>query len=241
MFNSFSIVRKMKIPRLVEDVINVLFPAECHLCGCHLSPHERFLCTPCIETLPRTGYHRNLRNPMEQRFAGQFRFEGATGHFFYSRDSQLSKLIQDMKYRNFPAIGDMMGKIAGQELYISGFLSDIEIIVPLPMHFFKKARRGYNQVDNIARGISEATGLKYLDALKMTRGRKTQTSLSGAERITNAESLFQVRKDVDLNKKGVLLVDDICTTGATLGSAAKTLAETFPEIRLYLFALAVTF
>lgn len=224
-----------------NDIINLFFPAECHLCGNELSPGENFVCNPCIESLPRTGYHRNKRNPMEERFAGQFPFEFATGHFFYSKESSLAQLIQDMKYRNFPSIGNKMGKIAGKELYISGFLNDIDILVPLPMHFFKQAKRGYNQVDNIAQGISEATGIPVLKALKMTRPRKTQTSLSQSQRLENVKGLFATRPNIDLNDKGVLLVDDICTTGATIGSAALALTSSFPQIRLSLFSLAVTF
>ena len=229
------------IKNWIDGLLNLLYPSECHLCGNALSPQERFICTPCIETLPRTGYHRNLRNPMEERFAGHFPFVAATGHFFYSRDSSLAQLIQDMKYRNFPSIGDKMGEIAGRELYISGFLNDIDVIVPVPMHFFKQAKRGYNQVDNIAKGISKASGIPVLNALKMIRQRKTQTALSGIERLANAEGLFQPRHNIDLENKGVLLVDDICTTGATLGSAALSLTNAFPSIRLFLFSLAVTF
>ena len=225
----------------IKDILNLIYPAECHLCGNMLSPNERFICQPCIETLPRTGYHRFLRNPMEERFAGHFPFVAATGHFFYSKDSSLSRLIQDMKYRSFPSIGNKLGEIAGQDLYSTGFLSDIDVIVPLPMHFFKKAKRGYNQTDHIAAGISQATGIPLYNALKMTRLRKTQTSLSRTKRLTNVESLFAVNPGTNLNERGVLLVDDICTTGATIGAAAKTLADTFPKIRLYLFALAVTF
>ena len=225
----------------VNDIINLFFPAECHLCGNPLSPHERFVCTPCIDSLPRTGYHRHKRNPMEERFAGQFPFEAATGHFFYSRDSSLAQLIQDMKYRNFPSIGNKMGAIAGKELYMSGFLNEVDLIVPLPMHFLKQARRGYNQTDHIAKGISEATGIEVCKALKMVRRRKTQTSLTGRERLGNAQNLFKADSRLDLNGKGVMLVDDICTTGATLGSAARELVEAFPKIRLYLFTLGVAF
>ena len=178
---------------------------------------------------------------MEERFAGQFPFVAATGHFFYSRDSSLAQLIQDMKYRNFPSIGNKLGELSGRELYISGFLNDIEYIVPVPMHFLKQAKRGYNQVDHIAKGIGKSSGIKVEQALKMTRRRETQTSLSRTQRLSNAQSLFETRTKINLNNKGVLLVDDICTTGATLGSAAKTLTDTFPDIRLYLFALAITF
>lgn len=231
----------MKIKSWLDDVLNLFYPAECHLCGNPLSPHERFICTPCIETLPRTGYHNDLRNPMVEKFAGQFPFVSATGHFFYTRESSLAQLIQDMKYRNFPSIGNKLGAIAGEELYMSGFLSDVEVLVPVPMHYFKKARRGYNQSERISRGIGEATGLPVQDILKMIRTRKTQTALSGEERMRNAENLFKVKPGMDIDGKGVLLVDDICTTGATLGSAAKVLTERFPGIKLYLFTLGVSF
>lgn len=224
-----------------SDIINLIYPSECHICGGVLAPHEKFICTSCIESLPRTGYHRNPGNPMEERFAGHFPFVAATGHFFYSKDSSLSQLIQDMKYRNFPSIGNKMGMIAGEELFISGFLSDIDLVVPVPMYFYKKALRGYNQTDRIAKGICKATGLEFLDALKMTRQRKTQTALGKVERMKNAVGLFAPKKGVDLKNKGVLLVDDICTTGATLGGAAKSITDAFPGVRLYLFTLGVTF
>ena len=178
---------------------------------------------------------------MEEKFAGHFPFIAATGHFFYSKDSSLSQLIQDMKYRNFPSIGDKMGEIAGKELFISGFLQDVDVIVPLPMHFWKQARRGYNQTDHIAAGISKATGVPVQSILKMVHTRKTQTMLSRSERLANASNLFAVRKKApDLNDKGVLLVDDICTTGATMSSAAKTLTDAYPGMRLYLFSMGVT-
>lgn len=229
------------IRRWLDDIINLVYPSQCHVCGNTLSPGERFICCPCIETLPRTGYHRNLRNPMEERFAGHFPFNLATGHFFYSRDSSLSQLIQDMKYRNFPSIGNKLGEIAGKELYISGFLNDIDFIVPLPMHFIKQARRGYNQTDRIAEGLSKSSGLPVIKALKMIRQRKTQTSLTQVQRLQNAKSLFEVKKGIALNGKNVLLVDDICTTGATMGSAAKTLTDAFPSMKLNLFSLGITF
>lgn len=225
----------------IYDILNLVYPKECHLCGNPLSANENFICNPCEETLPRTGYHRKPGNPMEERIAGQFPFIAATGHFFYSKDSAFSQLIQDMKYRNFPSIGTKLGEISGKELFISGFLSDVEVIIPVPMHFVKKAKRGYNQVDYIAKGISRATGLPVKDALKMQRRRKTQTSLSRRERLDNTKDIFIIRKGCDLEAKSVLLVDDICTTGATIGAAAKCLKEAFPNIKLYLFTLGVTF
>lgn len=225
----------------IKDILNLFYPSQCHLCGNNLAPHERFICCPCIDSLPRTGYHRQAGNPMEERFAGQFPFVAATGHFFYSRDSSLSQLIQDMKYRHFPSIGNKLGEIAGAELYTSGFLNDIEYIVPLPMHYLKQARRGYNQAERISRGLSEASGIRVVNELKMVRQRKTQTSLSREERINNAVNLFAAKGLEDFNNRGVLLVDDICTTGATMGAAAQVLTASYPQIKLSLFTIGITF
>lgn len=225
----------------LRDIINVFFPAVCHICERRLAPHERFVCTHCLQSLPRTGYHRVRMNPMEERFAGHFPFVAATGHFFYSKDSSLANLIQDMKYRNFPSIGVMLGELAGKELYSAGFLSDIDCIIPVPMHFYKQAKRGYNQAARVAEGIGRTVSIGVTDALLMTRTRKTQTSLSRKLRLKNAENLFEVKKGYDLNQKSILLVDDVCTTGATISSAAKTLTDSFPDCRLYLFSLGITF
>lgn len=225
----------------INDLLNVIFPATCHICGNPLAPHERFACTHCILKLPRTGYHRMKMNPMEERFAGHFPFVKATGHFFYSPDSSLSILIQDMKYRHFPSIGIMLGEMVGRELYSTGFLSDIDYIVPVPMHFIKEARRGYNQTDYIARGLSSATDIPWLKVLKMTRRRITQTALSRVERISNADNLFEGKTKKDLNGKGILVVDDVCTTGATIGAAAIAIMKRWPEANVSLLSIGVTF
>lgn len=225
----------------IQDIINFLFPAVCHVCDTKLAPHEKFVCTGCLSSLPRTGFHRITLNPMEERFAGQFPFERGTGLFFYSRGSALSTIVQDMKYRHFPAIGDMLGRTAAKELFSTGFFNDIEAVTYVPMHWFKQAQRGYNQAFRIARGISEEIDCPVVDALRMTRQRKTQTRLSVTERIKNAENLFAPIEKIDLTGKNVLLVDDICTTGTTLGSAAKCLTDRWPGIKLTLLAIGVTF
>lgn len=77
-------------------------------------------------------------NPMEQRFAGIFPFERGSGHFFYAGDSDLSVLMHDLKYRHYKGLAEEMGKIVAQELITTPFLSDIDMILPIPMHFLKK-------------------------------------------------------------------------------------------------------
>ncbi|MDE6298411.1 MAG: ComF family protein, partial [Muribaculaceae bacterium] len=200
-----------------------------------------FVCTRCLADLPRSGYHRRRLNPMEERFAGHFPFVRATGHFLYARGSGLSQLFQDMKYRRFPKIGEMLGSIVASELYPTGFFSDIDLILPMPMHFFKQMRRGYNQTHHIAAGISKVTEIPVDLSLRATRAHRTQTSLSREERLLNTSGIFSLKNPEALEGKGILLLDDVCTTGATISEAATVVTEAAPGCRLYILTIGVTF
>lgn len=231
----------MRLPEWACELADYIFPRVCHLCDATLSPHERFVCTECIGKLPRTRYHSLDFNPMEERFAGIFPFTRATGHFFYSRGSGLSQLIQDMKYRNFPGIGERLGETAGVELFSTGFFDGIDMIVPVPMHFMKKARRGYNQTDHIAAGVGRASGITVAFPLKAARPHKTQTAMTLEQRRQNIDGTFRLTDPDSVRDKGVLLVDDVCTTGSTLTAAAETILAEEPTARLSMLTIGVTF
>ncbi len=224
----------------LADLLDFIFPRRCHLCGCNLPQGRRFICHNCLQEIPRSGYHRRPLNPMEERFAGIFPFERATGLFLYSAGSPLSSLIQDMKYRRFPDIGNLLGATAGSELFSTGFFDGIDIILPIPMHFLKRLRRGYNQTDHIAEGISSATGIAVSHTLRAVRGHRTQTALSREERLKNTSGLFQVKDPQAVEQKHVLLVDDICTTGSTIISAAEAVWQARPAA-LSILTIGVTF
>lgn len=231
----------MSILHWGTDLLNFIFPPRCHICDNNLAPNERFICTGCLTKLPRSGYHRRHLNPMEERFAGHFPFVRATGHFLYARGSELSQLFQDMKYRGFPKIGELLGSTVATELYPTGFFSEIDLILPVPMHFFKQMHRGYNQTHHIAAGISKVTKLPVDLSLQATRAHRTQTSLSGEERLANTSGIFALKNPQLLEGKGILLIDDVCTTGATISEAATVVTNAVGNCRLYILTIGVTF
>ncbi|MDE5793776.1 MAG: ComF family protein [Muribaculaceae bacterium] len=228
------------MPSLLSDIADFFMPRTCHLCGCTLRDTERVFCVRCIETLPRSLYHLMPMNPMERRFAGLVPFVRATGHFIYSRNSELAAAIHDMKYRQFPSVGKRLGEIVGEELNMAGFFDGADCIAAVPMHWWKKAKRGYNQTDYIAEGLSQASGLPIVNAIKATRVHKTQTAMTLQQRLENLAGTFSVIDTVSLHGKGVVLVDDVCTTGSTLRSLAEEIATAVPDCRLYLLSLCVT-
>lgn len=231
----------MRIPDTLVSIFDVLLPRTCHICGNPLTPGIKFICEPCRARLPRTNFHRLADNAMERRFMGRFPFERAAGHFFYSRDSDLSELIQDIKYRRFPGIARELGRIVGTELAVTPFLSGTDIILPVPLHWRKMASRGYNQSRHFAKGLSEVVSIAVGDNLFATRNHRTQTALSLEQRRRNTSGVFGIKRPDELDKKGILLVDDVCTTGATLSSAAEAIIKAAPEARLSILTIGVTF
>lgn len=225
---------------MIKEICDFFLPRTCHLCGCTLQDSEDEICVRCIETLPRSRYHLMENNPMERRFAGSVPFVRATGHFIYSRNSELANAIHDMKYRQFPSVGRRLGEIVGSELNMTGFFDGADLVAGVPMHWLKRAKRGYNQADYIAEGIASGAGLKTADVLVATRRHKTQTSMTLEQRQANLAGSFEVKSPEILSGKGLVIVDDVCTTGSTMRTLAAKVAESVPDCRIYMVSLCVT-
>lgn len=225
---------------LFSVILDAVWPRRCSLCGSELMHGERFICGACVEELPRTNYHWREMNPMAERFAGLVPFERATGHFFYTREGAFASLVQDFKYRSMPDLAVTVGEIAGRELLMAGFFYQIDAIVAVPMHYLKRWRRGYNQAERIACGISGVTGIPVVNVLKARRPHATQTAKTSEERRRNVGGAFKVTDPSQIEGKHVLLVDDICTTGATLTEAAWVLLGSVEKMRISLLTIGVT-
>jgi len=224
---------------LWDDVISLLFPRLCYACGNHLLRNEKLICTECIVLIPRTKYHLEAGNPVEQLFWGRCRLEKAAAFSFYNRDSRIRKLIHALKYKGIKEIGLDLGKIYGASLKGSDFLKGIDLIIPVPLHPSKKRVRGFNQSEIIARGLSEATGLPVdYTSLQRVTVSETQTRRSRFERWVNVEGIFSISDFSKIPGKHVLLVDDVITTGSTIESCSNELLK-LEGVKVSAAALAV--
>jgi ComF family protein len=113
----------------------------------------------------------------------------------------------------------------GLSLSQHGFSELWDVLVAVPLHPLKKARRGYNQSECFARGLSQSLGIPVQELLERRKNTDTQTNKSRLERLNNVEQVFVLAKGYHASGLRVLLVDDILTTGATLCSAAQVLLE----------------
>jgi ComF family protein len=224
---------------LWDEFISLLFPRLCYACGEHLMKNEKIICTLCYVSIPRTNYHHSPDNPVEQLFWGRCRITRAAAFSFYGKGSKIRKLIHNLKYKGIKEIGEELGKIYGNNLKCSDFLTDIDLIIPVPLHPSRQKKRGFNQSEVISKGIAEVTGLIIdCDSLRRAELSDTQTKRSRYERWINVEGIFEVSHSENLAGKHILLVDDVITTGSTIDACAGELLK-IEGVRVSAVALAV--
>ena len=138
-------------------------------------------------------------------------------------DGRMRHAIHNFKYRGLAALADPLGDALG-----SFWLASPEAthaVAPVPLHPQRQCERGYNQAELLARRVGRRTGLPvYPGALRRVRATAVQMTLGAEERRANVADAFQSGSDL-LRGAAVLLIDDVCTTGATLDACALALKE----------------
>ncbi len=209
-----------------QSLLHLFYPSLCEGCQSPLIGSEWVLCLACESQLPETGYHHIAENDTVMRFAGRVPLTSGTSLAWFTADGLMQHLIHGLKYNKKKETGLYLGNLLGQRIAEAGWPEPPEIIIPVPLHPAKEAKRGYNQSDLIARGIAEAIGAKVgKDILVRARKTESQTNKSRTERVKNMENAFQLKNPSAIAGKHLLLVDDVLTTGATLEACATALMK----------------
>ena len=222
-------------------ILDFISPRLCDVCGRRLSPTERSLCSVCLLHLPRTTYQFTPEdNPMAQLFWHLIPIERAAALIFYEPHSEIAQLVYAMKYRNRPDIGEDMGRLMANEMQIAHFFDGIDMLLPVPLSRKRLKQRGYNQSEELARGISDVLHLPIVtNAVRRKHFIQSQTQLNRYERQENVMDMFELHDDRQLKGHHVLLIDDICTTGSTLMACAESLRH-IEGIQLSILTLGFT-
>ncbi|MCF8459501.1 MAG: ComF family protein [Flavobacteriales bacterium] len=220
-------------------MIGLFYPRICGGCDAHLRKHEQNVCINCLQRLPKTYYWDYKENPIEQLFWGKIKVDAACGFLHFGKDSTVQQLMHRFKYKSKTGIGHELGRQFAIILRDNQWFIDVDVIVPIPLHPSKQLRRGYNQSDYFAEGISEVYDVPARShAMIRMVATDSQTRKSRFDRSENVEEVFRI-SDVDaIRGKNVLLVDDVVTTGATLEAAGNRLLEA-GAAKLYIAVIAV--
>lgn len=211
----------------------------CPICQTTLAPHEESICTRCAADMPRTRYHLWPDNPMERRLWGRFPLVRATALMHYQRGSSYAQLVWMLKYKGRRDLGPALGRRMARELRSSTFFDDIDLLLPVPLHWRRQWQRSYNQSYLLAKGIAQVTGLP-IDTRSLQRVHFTtaQARHAGMSRWNNVSGKFRLRHPGALAGRHVLLIDDVMTTGSTLTACADALRDE-PGIRISVLTLAI--
>ena len=200
---------------------------------------ERYVCVDCLSNLHHTGYSSYVDNPVEQALLGITPIEQATALLHYSKGNTVQRLIHAMKFHGKTELCVIMGRQLGLDLMGSGRFDDVEILLPVPLHWIRRYQRGYNQSELICRGMAEVMN-KPISRGDLIRHRYTrkQSLTNASGRNSNVEGAFRVRHPEKLQGKHVLLVDDVMTTGATISACVNAL-KNVPDIRISIATLSI--
>jgi ComF family protein len=203
---------------------------------------EGSICLACRYNIPLTGFSNRKDNPVKLIFENTLPIESATAMFWFVGGTEWQTIIHNFKYHGRWFFARKMGEWFGEELCDSGNFTDVDLIVPIPLHFRRRLMRGYNQSEQLAIGISHKMGVKCdFRSVRRCSYNDSQTKKSRTERWDNVESIFNVRDSEKLRGRHILLVDDVLTTGATLSSCASAILKACDgDVKISIASLAVS-
>jgi ComF family protein len=226
----------MSPARLFQEVVGLLFPARCQVCG---ELGDDLICKTCREGFefiarPFCVYCGVPLEPGGERPSqcGQCRqgreFTGAraVGLHVGSLREAILRYKFDGRRRLAGPLAELLAEVYEAEREGGLPLSVARALVPVPLYPARRAWRGFDQAELLCRHLSEMTGLdSWPDVLARVRDTRPQVELSGRERRENVQGAFEARKTYRLEDKSLILVDDVFTTGATLSECARVLRK----------------
>lgn len=226
--------------KLLSDFIEVFYPRLCSNCENQLLVKEDILCTFCRHDLPLTNVTDFSNNKIVNIFYGRVEIIKAFSLLFYRKIGITKKLIHDLKYKGNENIGVFLGNWIGSILAESNKFSDIDFIIPVPLHQKRLHERGYNQVTKFGKQLSYHLKKPFLEnVLVRVSSTKTQTYKTRFERFKNTNTIFEVQSSVIFSNKHILLIDDVITTGATLEACIQEFKK-FNNVRVSIVTMAYT-
>ena len=216
--------------QILKRFFEVFLPRCCMVCKRILSEKESYLCLHCFDELPYTHYPLDNKNSVANIFWGRVSTRAATSLFFYDKQSRIQQILHHLKYKRQPKLGIFAAKLLVQKIKNNPQNLKIAAVVPVPIHFLKKQKRGYHQLAYFGKTLAKQLEVPYYsDVLKVKHFRFSQTTKNLSKRFANVSKKYALNPKCKLSvfskNTCILLIDDVLTTGATLQFCVKALEE----------------
>ena len=225
---------------MIKSLFNLFYPQACLGCSQFLLQNETVICTECRHNIPLTNHHSFEENEVMTKFYGRLPLEHGSTLMYFHKRGIVQELIHNLKYRGHQEIGTVIGNWYGSELKNCDNLKNIDAIIPIPLHAKRLRTRGYNQVTDFGKALSQQLHCPFEEhVLKRNQYNKTQTFKNLLNRNELKSHTFEVNYTEEHHNKHFLLIDDVLTTGATLEAAGKTLLE-IPGAKISIVCMAMS-
>lgn len=197
--------------RILNAIGDLLFPRKCVLCGALLEKEETDLCRHCRVEAPECAV-----------YSTKFSFLDSWTAVWYYEDPVRGSVLR-YKFSSARHYADCYGRMLAMRL-LERFPEGFDCLTWVPISRLRKFRRGYDQVELLARAVGRELGMEPVRLLKKIRNNPPQSGISGqAERRANVLGVYRLKASADVENKRILLLDDVITTGATAGECARVL------------------
>lgn len=221
----------------LHQLLDLFLPRHCAVCGATLLGGERCLCTACIMDMPLTFFWDQEHNPMADKFNARIQslrdergivgfepYSLATALFFYKGDYR--RLSQMLKYDANRTVGRYVADALGRKLSQSTLYSDVDMIIPVPLHWTRRLRRGYNQSEIIASEVAfHICGRVDTTVLKRVRRTASQARRAVSAKGANVAGAFSASFREPECPRHALIIDDVFTSGSTMAECQVSLRE----------------
>lgn len=195
---------------MLHRLTAILFPPKCVLCRRLLTDKETDLCHTCRKDTPEF-IHTKRNIPFVAQWSAIWYYNGA-----------VRKSILRYKFYNARGYAEVYGRLLAMKLQDQ--IDTIDVLTWVPISRLRRMRRGYDQVELLARAVSKEFGIPAIKTLKKIRNTPPQSTLSdSAQRRANVLGVYRATDPESLAGKRILLLDDVITTGATVSECARVL------------------
>jgi len=226
---------------MFESIVNLFFPKIC--AGCHrlLLPQETIICVQCRHQIPQTQHHQIANNEALQKFYGKVPIEFAAAFLYYHKKGIVQELIQNLKYKKQPLIGQSLGFWYAHELQETIKSQAFDLVIPVPLHAKRLRERGYNQVAEFGKALASVFAIPYNDEVLYRNSysnTQTKKTLLLRTALVN-ETRFEAISCKEYENLHFLLVDDVLTTGSTLEACARASLK-IPGAKVSVVCMAIS-
>ncbi len=226
---------------MLEALVSLFFPPCCLACKRVISYKNQIICIYCLSTLPLCDFEKKYEKlQLQKKLESGLQVNHILSLYRFTKQGRVQRLLHQMKYNKNKKALKRFGSYFGAVLKKKGYNREWDCIIPIPLHYNRYLKRGFNQSDLFAQGVSKIINIPIYNKLILRITPTTsQTKKDKLERYNNTKGAFVLCDNGALVGKRILLVDDLITTGSTISAAIRSLINSgLSSISVGVFAVA---